>query len=89
MHISLQRNQKTDYINNNFLLLTILNYLRTMRTIKIKLPFAQNTGIAERRFNLFQWAMTLVKNATLNILDEQHYEGGSYIVVENTYNPGK
>ncbi|MCQ2253272.1 MAG: hypothetical protein MJZ61_07470 [Bacteroidales bacterium] len=60
-----------------------------MRTLKIKLPFAPSTGVEEREFNLFRWAMTFVKNATLNVLDEQHFESSSFIVVENTYQPGK
>lgn len=60
-----------------------------MRTIKINLPFAKNTGVEERHFNLFQWAKTLVDNAIVNILEEKHYDEGSYIVVENTYDPNK
>jgi len=58
-----------------------------MRTIKLKLPFTDNTGIADRHSKLFLWAKTLVNNATVNVIDEQHYERASYIVVENTYKP--
>jgi hypothetical protein len=56
-----------------------------MRTIKLKLPFANNTGIADRHSKLFLWAKTLVNNAPVNVLDEKHYESASYIVVENNY----
>ncbi|MCR5456199.1 MAG: hypothetical protein K6F33_14545 [Bacteroidales bacterium] len=58
-----------------------------MRTIKLKLPFTNNTGVAERHSKLFLWAKTLVNNATVNVLDEQHYERSSFIVVENNYKP--
>ena len=58
-----------------------------MRTIKLKLPFSNNTGIADRHSKLFLWAKTLVNNATVNVIDEQHYESTSYIIVENTYQP--
>lgn len=58
-----------------------------MRTIKLKLSFTNETGIAERHSKLFLWVKTLVNNATVNIIDEQHYESASYIVVENTYRP--
>jgi len=58
-----------------------------MRTIKLKLPFSNNTGIADRHSKLFLWAKTLVNNAPVNVIDEQHYERTSYIVVENTYRP--
>ena len=30
---------------------------------------------------------TLVNNAPVNVIDEQHYESTSYIIVENTYRP--
>ncbi len=60
-----------------------------MRTIKINLSFAKNTGVEERHFNLFQWAKTLVNNAIVRILDEKHGEERSYMVIENTYNPSK
>jgi hypothetical protein len=58
-----------------------------MRTIKLKLPFTDNTGIADRHSKLFLWAKTLVNNAPVNVIDEQHYESASYIIVENTYKP--
>ncbi|MBQ1698271.1 MAG: hypothetical protein II075_10360 [Bacteroidales bacterium] len=58
-----------------------------MRTIKLKLPFTNNTGIADRHCKLFLWAKALVNSAIVNVIDEQHYESASYIVVENTYKP--
>lgn len=58
-----------------------------MRTIKLKLPFDNTTGIADRHSKLFLWAKTLVNSATVNVIDEQHYDNVSYIVVENTYKP--
>lgn len=60
-----------------------------MRTIKINLSFAKNTGVEERHFSLFQWAKTLVNNAIVRILDEKHGTERSYMVIENTYNPNK
>lgn len=65
-------------------LLTILNFLRIMRTIKIKSPFAIETGREQRKSILIMWANALLRNARLNIIKEEHYETGSYIVVENT-----
>lgn len=59
----------------------------SMRTIKLKLPFDNTTGIADRHSKLFLWAKTLVNSATVNVIDEQHYDNVSYIVVENTYKP--
>lgn len=56
-----------------------------MRTIRINLPFAQNIGIEERHFDLFEWAKTLVDNASVNIISEKHYKESSSMVVENTY----
>jgi len=56
-----------------------------MRTIRINLPFAQNTAIEERHFSLFEWAKTLVNSAFVNVIAEEHYEGSSSMVVENTY----
>ena len=53
----------------------------------MKLPFNNNTGIADRHSKLFLWAKTLVNSAAVNVLDEQHYESTSFIVVENTYKP--
>ncbi|MCQ2249624.1 MAG: hypothetical protein MJZ66_00795 [Bacteroidales bacterium] len=57
-----------------------------MRTIRINLPFAQSTGIAERHFSLFEWAKTLVDSAFVNVIKEEHYEESSSMLVENTYN---
>ncbi len=60
-----------------------------MRTIKINLSFAKETGVEERHFNLFEWARTLVDNAIVRILDEKHNEESSYMVIENTYDLSK
>ena len=58
-----------------------------MSTIKLKLPFSAGTNTADRHSKLFLWAKTLVNNAPVNVLDEQHYDNMSFIVVENTYRP--
>lgn len=55
-----------------------------MRTIKIKLPFAVETSIEERRKKLNSWAYVMLKNDVINVIEEQHLEQMSYIVVENT-----
>ncbi len=55
-----------------------------MRTIKIKLPFAVETSIEERRKKLNLWANVMLKNSEINVIEEQHLEQMSYIVVENT-----
>jgi len=56
-----------------------------MRTITINLPFAQNVGIAERHFSLYEWARTLVDKSFVNVIKEVHYRESSSILVENTY----
>lgn len=71
--------QSTLFINN-------FNFLRIMRTMKIKLPFATETGNEERSSKLIMWANAFLRNARLNILEIMHYGTGSYIVVENTRN---
>lgn len=58
-----------------------------MSTIKLKLPFPASTNTADRHSKLFLWAKTLVNNAPVNVIDEQHYDNVSYIVVENNYRP--
>lgn len=58
-----------------------------MSTIKLKLPFSASTDKADRHSKLFLWAKALVNSATVNVIDEQHYDDMSYIVVENTYEP--
>lgn len=59
----------------------------SVRTIKLKLPFDKSKSIADRHSKLFLWAKTLVNGAPVNIIDEQHFEEKSFIVVENTYRP--
>lgn len=59
----------------------------SIRTIKLKLPFDKSQSIADRHSKLFLWAKTLVNNAPVNVIDEQHFEDRSFIMVENTYRP--
>lgn len=58
-----------------------------MSTIKLKLPMDKSLSTADKHSKLFLWAKTLVNNTPVNIIDEQHHEGVSFIVVENTYRP--
>lgn len=60
---------------------------KTVHTVKIKLPFPKTAGKAERRGKLLEWAKALVNGGQINVLDEQHYEQGSTLTVENTYVP--
>ncbi|MBR4266203.1 MAG: hypothetical protein IKQ46_09130 [Bacteroidales bacterium] len=55
-----------------------------MRTIKLKSPFSIETGKEQRKSILMMWASVLLKNSRINILQEEHYDTGSFIVVENT-----
>lgn len=57
-----------------------------MRTIKIKLPFASETGIEERRNKLNVWANAMLKSTKMVVVEEQHMEKMSYIVVEQDEN---
>ena len=57
-----------------------------MRTIKIKLPFASETGIEERRNKLNVWASAMLKSTKMVVVEEQHMEKMSYIVVEQDEN---
>jgi len=59
----------------------------TVRTVKIKLPFPKTVGKAERKGKLLEWAKALVNGGPVNVLDEQHYDNGSTLTVENTYVP--
>lgn len=59
----------------------------TVRTVKIKLPFPKTVGKAERKGKLLEWAKALVNGGPVNVLDEQHYDNGSTLTVENTYIP--
>ncbi len=53
------------------------------RTIKIKLSFAPEISIANRRAELFKWARGVYKVTNIIILEEQHLERMSYIVIQN------
>lgn len=55
-----------------------------MKTIKIKLSFAPETAKNERKAKLELWASTMLKGNQVNIIEENHMEKQSYIVVENT-----
>jgi len=52
-----------------------------MKTIKVKLPFTPEITIKERKKILKKWAKALVKNGNLCILEEDHLERMSYIVI--------
>ena len=59
-----------------------------MSTIKLKLPFKATTSEADRRSKLFLWAKHgLLNGGEVKVLDEQHFEDRSFIIVENTYRP--
>lgn len=59
----------------------------TVHTVKIKLSFPKTVGKAERKGKLLEWAKALVNGGPVNVLDEQHYDNGSTLTVENTYIP--
>ena len=59
----------------------------SIRTIKLKLPFDKSKSIEDRHSKLFLWAKTLVNNAPVNVIDEQHFEDRSFIMIENNYRP--
>ena len=54
-----------------------------MKTIKIKLIFELNTNKSERKNKLENWAKVMLKKDKINIIEIEHYEKLSWIVVEN------
>ncbi|MBN2891674.1 MAG: hypothetical protein JXL97_07395 [Bacteroidales bacterium] len=51
-----------------------------MRRIKIKLPFS-NESLLKRRFDLIETAKILSNNEKFTIVEEEHYDKMSYIVI--------
>lgn len=58
-----------------------------MSKIKLKLPFDKSLSTADKHSKLFLWAKALVNNAPVNILNEEHHDGVSFIEFENNYRP--
>ena len=56
-----------------------------MKTIKIKLPFNSENSIIERKNALNKWAKAMLKQEILIVIEEEHYETMSYIVIVNTF----
>jgi len=54
-----------------------------MKTIKIKLAFSPEINIFERKNTLINWAIAMLRRESINILEEEHFENLSYIIVEN------
>jgi len=54
-----------------------------MKTIKIKLAFSPQTNITDRKNKLIIWASAMLHSNRINILEEEHFENLSYIIVEN------
>lgn len=54
-----------------------------MAKIKIKLPFLKNTSVEERQAELKKYADVLLHGRDGKLLEEHHYETGSYIVIED------
>jgi len=55
-----------------------------MKTIKIKLAFEPGTKITDRKMKLETWASAMLKGAQVKIIEEQHSDLASYIIVENS-----
>jgi len=53
------------------------------RTVKIKLSFAPEVSTTARRAELFKWARGVYKITNIIVLEEQHLERMSYIVIQN------
>jgi hypothetical protein len=52
------------------------------RKVKIKLSFAPEVSIASRRAELFKWAKGVYRITNIVVLEEQHLERMSYIVIQ-------
>ena len=55
-----------------------------MKTIKIKLPFNKDEKKSVRNSKLNAWAKTMLRGKKINIIQEEHLDKMSYIIVENT-----
>lgn len=53
-----------------------------MRTVKIKLQFPAEKSKTERRATLMEWAKTILRNQNNEIVEENHFERMSYVVVK-------
>lgn len=55
-----------------------------MRSLKLKLGFAKETGIEERKSKLLLWLSVLFRGNNAKIVEEEHFDTMSYIVALNS-----